>query len=177
MDLRDAVSSSRTRTLRRHAGAGRASRYNTTMNSNNSMKLNVKVVNPLFDALKLELPAQKSRQAAGLDLAACIKEPVIIAPGQSKVIGTGIALEPSFTGPFDFSVPVVGMVFIRSGLGVKHRLVLSNGTGIIDQDYRGEVMVSVINHGQTDYEIKPGERFAQIVYLPICSPRPTRVEA
>lgn len=146
------------------------------MQSNNNMLVNVKVLNPLFDELKIGLPEKKSSQAAGLDLAACVKDPVVIPKGKSVVIPTGIALEPAFTGAFDWPVPVVGMVFIRSGLGFKHKIVLSNGTGIIDQDYRGEILVSVINHGENDYTLQPGERFAQIVYLPICNARSERVE-
>lgn len=130
------------------------------------MKLNVKVVNPLFDELKLALPAYGSDQAAGLDLRACIKDQLTLEPGQAVVIPTGIALEPT-NGEFDIAMRLVGMAFIRSGLGVKNKLVLSNGTGIIDQDYRGEVMLSVINHGDKPYTFQPGDRIAQIVYLPV----------
>jgi dUTP pyrophosphatase len=141
----------------------------------NQMKLNAKVVNPLFDELKLELPARGSEQAAGLDLRACIKEPLVLEPGQSKIIGTGLALEP-VNGDFEIPIPIVGMAFIRSGLGTKHGLCLSNGTGIIDQDYRGEVMLSVVNHGHRPYTVQPGDRIGQILYLPILVPTITRVE-
>jgi dUTP pyrophosphatase len=118
------------------------------------MKLGVKLVRE-----GAVCPERASENSAGLDLSACISKPVRLEAGQSCIIPTGIAL----------SLPQgsVGLVFGRSGLGMKHGIVPSNAVGVIDADYRGEVMVGLRNQSAVDYTIMPGERVAQLVLIPV----------
>ncbi len=109
------------------------------------------------------LPQRATDFSAGYDLCACIPQPLTIAPGSRAVIPTGIAMEIS-------QPDIAGFVFGRSGLGIKHGLVPSNAVGVIDADYRGEVMVGLTNHSDTSYTIQPGERIAQLVLMPIFTP-------
>ena len=95
-----------------------------------------------------------------MDLPACLESPIVIAPGARIKIPTGIAIE----------IPhrhIVGLVFPRSGLAFKHGISLANAVGVIDSDYKGEIIVAVINQGETEYVIKPGERIAQLVFVPV----------
>lgn len=120
-----------------------------------------------FQKLREEakLPVQGSPGAAGYDLFACCQEPTEILPGQTKSIPTGLAAElPEGTG---------GFVFARSGLGVRHGIVPGNCVGVIDSDYRGEILVGLHNHGQEPYTVLPGERMAQLVLLPVLGFVPT----
>jgi dUTP pyrophosphatase len=107
------------------------------------------------------LPTRASTGAAGYDLYACISEPVEIKPHDLCKIPTGIAiaLPDSYT---------VGLIFARSGLGVKHGIAPANAVGVIDSDYRGEIMVGLCNSGSEPYTLSPGERFAQLVIMPVC---------
>lgn len=104
------------------------------------------------------LPIRATDGSAGADLCARLDNPLTLWPGQSASISTGVAIEiePGW----------VGLVFGRSGLGIKHNITLANSVGVIDSDYRGEVMVGLINHGEKSYEIQPGERIAQLVLVP-----------
>lgn len=111
----------------------------------------------LLNALA-SLPLRGTPQSAGLDLSAAIEGPVTLAPGETVPIGTGLAIE--------LPQGSVGLVFGRSGLGVRHGLCPANGVGVIDADYRGEVIVGLYNHGAAPYTLKPGERIAQLVILP-----------
>ncbi len=104
-------------------------------------------------------PAYQTPGAAGADLCACVEAPVKLEPGQRKLIPTGIALEI----PEGYE----GQVRPRSGLAVKHGIALPNSPGTIDSDYRGEVQVILINLGSEPYEIKNGERIAQLVIAPV----------
>lgn len=106
------------------------------------------------------LPTRGSDGAAGLDLYACIGEPVLIETGKLYKIPTGIAvaLPDSDT---------VALIYARSGLGVKHGVSLSNAVGVIDSDYRGEIIVGITNFSVTPYLLSPGERFAQLVLTPV----------
>lgn len=140
----------------------------------NAMKLNVKVT-ALFDQLGLALPSRGSPQSAGLDLRACIESDLSIQPGQKVLIGTGVSFEPAF-GNFEVPLPVVGLVFVRSGLGAGKSVTLANSVGVIDQDYRGEIKVALINHSDSVQVINPGDRIAQIVWTPILMPTLERVE-
>lgn len=106
------------------------------------------------------IPFRATSGSAGMDLSACIDEPVTIRPGDLKLIPTGIAIE--LPGP-DF----VAYIFARSGLGIKHGICLSNGVGVIDSDYRGEVCVGLCNVSSEEYTITPGERVAQMVISPV----------
>ena len=98
--------------------------------------------------------------AAGMDLSAAISEPVILKKGKRALIPTGIAIALP-------SAESVAYIYARSGLGIKKGICLSNGVGVIDSDYRGEICVGLINLGDEDYTIEPGERIAQMVFAPV----------
>lgn len=106
-----------------------------------------------------ELPEKATEFSAGADIYACIDKDIQLDPGERKLINTGIAL----------AIPVGygGFVFPRSGLSSKHGVSLSNCVGVIDSDYRGELKVPMINHGNEPYIIRNGERIAQLVILPV----------
>lgn len=106
------------------------------------------------------LPSYETEQAAGLDLRACIEDSLIIGPGQSLLISTGVAI---YIG----DPTICAVVLPRSGLGHKHGIVLGNLVGLIDADYQGPLMVSCWNRGSTTYTVEPGDRIAQLVFLPI----------
>ena len=108
------------------------------------------------------LPTYGSAEAAGADLYACLSEPVTIQPGETAWISTGLALE----------VPkgCAGLVYARSGLGVKRGLAPANKVGVIDSDYRGEIKVVLLNHGKQAQTVTHGERIAQFVITPVLTP-------
>ena len=119
----------------------------------------------------LALPAYETTGSAGMDLRAAVAEfePVILAPGERRLIPTGlkIALEPGYEA----------QVRPRSGLALKHGVTCLNSPGTIDSDYRGEVGVILINHGQIPFEIQRGERIAQMVIAPYAQAVMAEVEA
>lgn len=106
------------------------------------------------------IPHRATEGSAGLDLCACIDEPITLAGGETALIPTGlaIALPSAQYGAF---------VFARSGLSIKHGIGLLNSVGVIDSDYRGEIKVGVINQIKEAYTIQPGERIAQLVVMPV----------
>lgn len=106
------------------------------------------------------LPNYATAGSAGLDLRACLNEPTHIQPGEVKLLDTGIAIHIS-------DQSLAATILPRSGLGHKHGIVLGNLVGLIDSDYQGPLMVSCWNRGQTSYTISPGERIAQLVFLPV----------
>lgn len=108
------------------------------------------------------LPHKATEGSAGLDLHACIDTPVTIVPRALVSIPTGIAI--GLPGP-----EYVALLFARSGLGVKHGITLSNGVGVIDSDYRGEIFVGLCNISDTAYTIAPGERIAQMTVVPVAN--------
>lgn len=110
------------------------------------------------------LPTRGSGGSAGLDLYACMDGPVVIEPRGLCQIPTGIAI--ALPGK-----DTVGLIFARSGLGVKHGVSLSNAVGVIDSDYRGELTVGLCNHGSEPYTLNPGDRFAQLVVMPVLLPQ------
>ena len=119
--------------------------------------LDVKVLDA---RLRGSLPHYATPGAAGLDLRACIDSPVTLAPGQTQLVPSGIAIhlaDPRYAA----------MVLPRSGLGHKHGIVLGNLVGLIDSDYQGQIMVSVWNRGQAAFVIQPLERIAQLVIVPV----------
>ena len=132
------------------------------------MKLKIKAVSPQIGR-ELPWPQRATAGSAGMDLAACIDEAVTIAPRQLVRIPTGIAI--ALPGP-----EYVALIFARSGLGVKHGISLSNGVGVIDSDYRGEIMVGLTNLSDVPYTIHPGDRVAQLVVTPVALPELERVE-
>ena len=108
----------------------------------------------------IPLPNYATDGSAGLDMRACIDEPVTVAPGETVLIPTGLAIyigDPS----------LAAVLLPRSGLGHKHGLVLGNLTGLIDSDYQGQVFISCWNRGQKAYEVRPAERIAQMVFVPV----------
>ena len=98
-----------------------------------------------------------------MDLRSCIEEPLTLAPGELKIVPTGLAIELPDNSCAAF-------LYARSGLGVKHGICLSNGVGVIDSDYRGEICVGLCNVGNEPYTIEPGERVAQMVIAPVLTP-------
>jgi len=106
------------------------------------------------------MPFYATPGAAGMDITANITEPLLLKKGAMAKIPTGIAIcLPDET--------CVAYLYARSGLGVRHGICLSNGVGVVDSDYRGEICVGLINLGPEDYTIKPGERIAQMVFAPV----------
>lgn len=106
------------------------------------------------------LPHYATDGAAGMDMRACIDEPIELAPGKTELIPTGIAIH--------MADPNIAAVLLpRSGLGHKHGIVLGNLTGLIDSDYQGQVFVSVWNRGSDTFTVEVGERIAQMVFVPV----------
>ena len=108
----------------------------------------------------IDLPHYATDGSAGMDMRACIDEPITVTPGASVLIPTGLAIHVA-----DASLAAV--LLPRSGLGHKHGLVLGNLTGLIDSDYQGQVFISCWNRGCASYEVQPGERIAQMVFVPV----------
>ena len=109
------------------------------------------------------IPTRATEGSAGMDLYACIEEAVTIHPQQRVTIPTGIAVAlPSN----EFAT----FIFARSGLGIKHGIALSNGVGVIDSDYRGELCVGLLNSSDKPYTVNPNDRIAQMVVMPVCIP-------
>lgn len=122
-------------------------------------KLQVKVLNPLIGDT-IPLPAYSTRGSAGMDLRACVVEPVTVLPGEAKLVPTGIAIyieDPS----------LAAVILPRSGLGHKQGIVLGNLVGLIDSDYQGELMISVWNRSGDPFTIGQGDRIAQLVVVPV----------
>lgn len=115
-----------------------------------------------------KLPTYGSAEAAGADLYACLDEDILIAPGESKFVPTGLAME----------IPkgCAGLIYARSGLACKRGLAPANKVGVVDSDYRGEFMVVLHNHGSEPQTVSHGERIAQLVITPVLTPHYTEVE-
>ena len=109
---------------------------------------------------EIPLPAYATDGSAGLDLRACLDEPLLLEPGQAHLVPTGLAIHLDEPG-------LAAVLLPRSGLGHKHGVVLGNLVGLIDSDYQGQVMVSAWNRGAHPYTIQPGERIAQMVFVPV----------
>ena len=114
----------------------------------------------LDERLDEQLPNYATPGSAGLDLRACIEQPITINPGETSLIPTGIAVHLADTG-------LAALVLPRSGLGHKHGIVLGNLVGLIDSDYQGQILVSCWNRGQTSFRLDPLERIAQLVVIPV----------
>ena len=108
----------------------------------------------------IPLPHYATNGSAGLDMRACIDEPLTVAPGETVLVPTGLAIHICDAG-------LAAVLLPRSGLGHKHGLVLGNLTGLIDSDYQGQVFISCWNRGSKSYEVQPGERIAQMVFVPV----------
>lgn len=120
-------------------------------------RIDVKILDP---RLHDDPPHYATPGSAGLDLRACLEAPLTLAPGQTTLVRTGIAIHLADPG-------LAAMILPRSGLGHKHGIVLGNLVGLIDSDYQGEVMVSLWNRGQADFVLNPLERIAQLVVVPV----------
>ena len=120
-------------------------------------RLDVRILDPRIRAM---LPRYATAGAAGLDLRACIDAPLTLAPGDSQLVPTGVAIHLGDPGYAALLLP-------RSGLGAKHGIVLGNLVGLIDSDYQGPVTVSVWNRGQGAFTIQPLDRIAQLVVVPV----------
>ncbi|MFT3952810.1 MAG: dUTP diphosphatase [Oscillospiraceae bacterium] len=110
------------------------------------------------------LPARATAGSAGYDLSACIESPVVIRPGETVRIPTGLAAY------FDGGENVVLLVYPRSSLATKFNITLPNCVGVVDSDYRGEILVALINLSKTDYTVLPAARIAQLVVTPVLLP-------
>jgi dUTP pyrophosphatase len=121
--------------------------------------LEVRVLDPRFGA-QWPLPDYATAGSAALDLRAAIDAPLVLAPGDAALVPSGLAIHIGDPG-------LCALVLPRSGLGHKHGIVLGNGTGLIDADYQGPLLISVWNRGQADFTIEPGDRIAQLLLVPI----------
>ena len=119
--------------------------------------IELKILDPRLGD-QIPLPYYATSGSAGLDMRACIDEALVVAPGETVLVPTGLAIHIG-----DASLAAV--LLPRSGLGHKHGLVLGNLTGLIDSDYQGQVYISCWNRGSASYEVQPGERIAQMVFV------------
>ena len=125
--------------------------------------LQVRVLDPRLGR-DWPLPAYATEGSAGLDLRACLDAPLVIEPGQAELIPTGLSIHIGDPG-------LAAMLLPRSGLGHKHGIVLGNLVGLIDSDYQGPLMVSCWNRGRTAFTVRPMERIAQMVIVPVVQAR------
>ena len=114
------------------------------------------------------LPTYGSEYSAGADLYALLDAEIVIAPGETKFVKTGLAME--------IPVGYAGLIYARSGLACKRGLAPANKVGVVDSDYRGEVMVALHNHSASEQKVAPGERIAQLVITPVLAPAFTEVD-
>ena len=128
--------------------------------------IDIKVLDP---RMAEHLPAYATPGSAGLDLRACLDAPLLLEPGQTQLIATGIAIHIG-------DPALAAMILPRSGLGHKHGIVLGNLVGLIDSDYQGPLMVSCWNRSQTAFTLQPMERLAQLVIVPVVQATFRRVE-
>ncbi len=110
------------------------------------------------------IPTRETSGSAGFDISACINEQIEIKPNEIVKVPIGIAVKPSDEN-------VVLLVFPRSGLATNYGITLANSVGVIDTDYRGEIIVPLINHGEKSFTIEPQMRIAQIVIMPVIIPK------
>ncbi|OAJ57445.1 deoxyuridine 5'-triphosphate nucleotidohydrolase [Paraburkholderia ginsengiterrae] len=121
------------------------------------MKLDLKILDA---RMRDQLPAYATTGSAGLDLRACLDEPLTLKPGETALVPTGLAVHVGDPG-------YAALILPRSGLGHKHGIVLGNLVGLIDSDYQGQLMISTWNRGQTTFVLNPMERLAQLVIVPV----------
>lgn len=121
------------------------------------MKLDLKILDA---RMRDQLPAYATTGSAGLDLRACLDEPLTLQPGETALVPTGLAIHVGDPG-------YAALILPRSGLGHKHGIVLGNLVGLIDSDYQGQLMISTWNRGSTAFVLNPFERLAQLVIVPV----------
>jgi dUTP pyrophosphatase len=132
-------------------------------------ELDVRILDPRIGG-EWPLPAHATAGSAGMDLRACLDAPLTLAPGQSELVSSGLAIhigDPS----------IAALVLPRSGLGARHGIVLGNLVGLIDSDYQGPLMVSCWNRADSAYTINPGDRIAQLILVPVIQARLRIVES
>lgn len=122
-------------------------------------EIETKIMSPLIGA-SIPLPSYATDGAAALDLRACLEKELTVIPGETVAIPSGIAIGIHDPG-------LVAILAPRSGLGIKHGIVLANTIGVIDSDYQGEIKVGIRNQGREPYTIQPGERICQMLFLPV----------
>ena len=123
------------------------------------MELKIKALSPKIGA-DIPVPSYATAGSAGMDLRACIDTPVTILPGEQALVPTGLAIALP-------SCDYVALLYARSGLAIKHGLSPANCVGVIDSDYRGEIVVALRNYAKEPYTVEPGERIAQMVITPV----------
>lgn len=133
------------------------------------MKLQLRILDDRIGTL-WPLPAPATPGSAGVDLRACVAAPLVLQPGETQLVPTGLAIHIADPG-------YAGLILPRSGLGHKHGIVLGNLVGLIDSDYQGQLMVSVWNRSDQPFTLEPGERMAQYVVVPVVQPQFEVVEA
>ncbi len=143
----------------------------TMQNNNPPITLRVCYVRPNAAALYCDGLQYATHHAAGIDLRACLDpENITIAPQERVLIPSGIAVEPYDMHTQNTAAHVAGFVYSRSGLGAKQGVSVAQGVGVIDSDYRGEIMIMLLNTSLKTYCITRGERIAQLIYAPIVRP-------
>ena len=125
----------------------------------NKHKIETKIMNPLIGTT-IPLPSYATSGAAALDLRACLNEAITVQPGETVLVPSGIAI--SIHDP-----ELVALLVPRSGLGIKHGIILANTIGVIDSDYQGEIGIGIFNRGMVSYTIEPGERICQMMFVPV----------
>ena len=125
----------------------------------NSHKIETKIMNPLIGT-SIPLPSYATHGAAAMDLRACLETAMTVQPGETVFVPSGIAISIHDPG-------LVALLVPRSGLGIKHGIVLANTIGVIDSDYQGEIGIGIRNQGNGTYTIQPGERICQMMFVPV----------
>ena len=125
----------------------------------NSVNVETKIVSPLMGDV-IPLPSYATEGSAAIDLRACLKKQIGIQPGETVLVGSGIAINIKDPN-------IVGIIVPRSGLGIKKGIVLANTMGVIDSDYQGEIKIGLFNRSQNQYLVKPGERICQMLFMPV----------
>ena len=125
----------------------------------NKPKIETKIMNPLVGTT-IPLPSYATGGSAALDLRACLDQAKTVQPGETVLVPSGIAISIHDPG-------LVALLVPRSGLGIKHGIVLANTIGVIDSDYQGEIGIGIFNRGTVPYTIEPGERICQMLFVPV----------
>jgi dUTP pyrophosphatase len=123
------------------------------------INIETKIVNPLMGEA-IPLPTYATDGSAAIDLRACVKEQIDIPPGETALIGSGIAINIKDPN-------LVGIILPRSGLGIHKGIILANTMGVIDSDYQGEIKIALLNRGPNQYTVKTADRICQMLFMPV----------